>query len=92
MIDIAIPGDCRVKGKGQERNEEYEQLKEEIARLWSMKKVTVNSVVIGALGCVSNCFGSCMEKVGVEVKLQVVQKTALLGTASILRKTFCVGP
>ena len=87
LIDIAIPGDSRVKDKEQEKIEKYEQLKEEIARLWNMKKVTVIPVVIGALGCISNCFESYMEKIGVEVKLQVVQKTALLGTANILRKT-----
>ena len=58
----------RLRAKDKKEIEEYEQLKEEIARLWNMKKVTVNSVVIGALGCVSNCFGSCLEKVGVEVK------------------------
>ena len=55
-----------------------------------MKKVTVTSVVIGALGGLSNCFGSYMEKVGVEVKTQVVQKTALLGTVRILRNTLSV--
>ena len=87
LIDIAIPGDCRVKEKEQEKIEKYEQLKEEIARLWNMKKVIVISVVIGAFGCITNSFESYMEKVGAEVKLQVVQKTALLGTASILRKT-----
>ena len=38
LIDIAIPGDCRVKEKEQEKIEKYEQLKEEIARLWSMKR------------------------------------------------------
>ena len=32
--------------------------------------------------CISNCFESYIEKIGV----QVVQKTALLGTANILRK------
>ena len=47
-----------------------------------MKKLTVIPVVIGALGCISNCFESYIEKIGV----QVVQKTALLGTANILRK------
>ena len=87
LIDIAIPGDSRLKDKEQEKNEKYEQLKEEIARLWNMKKVTGIPVVIGALGCISNCFGSYMEKIGAEVKLQVVQKTVLLGTANILRKT-----
>ena len=55
-----------------------------------MKKVTVIPVVIGALGCISNCLGSYMEEVGVEVKIQVVQKTALLGIVSILRKTLSI--
>ena len=87
LIDIAIAVDCRVKDKEQEKIKNYEKLKEEIARLWNMKKVTVIPVVIGALSCISNCFRSYMKKIGVEVKLQVVQKTALLGTAIILRKT-----
>ena len=52
--------------------------------LWNMKKVTVISVVMRALGCISNCFGCYMEKVGVEIKLQVVQKKAVLGTVIIL--------
>ena len=31
-------------------------LKEEIGRLWNMKKVTVVPIVIGALGCISQRF------------------------------------
>ena len=49
-----------------------------------MKKVTVIPVVMRALGCISTCFGSYMEKVEVEIKLQVVQKKAVLGTVIIL--------
>ena len=30
LIDIAIPGDCRVKEKEQEKIEKYEQLKERL--------------------------------------------------------------
>ena len=52
-----------------------------------MKKATVIPVVIGALGCISQRFDSYMEKTGITVQLQVIQKTALLGTARILRKT-----
>ena len=55
--------------------------------MWNMKKVTVIPVVIGALGCISYCFEGYMEKIGIDVKLQVIQKTALLGTARILRQT-----
>ena len=87
IIDIAIPGDNRVKGKEQEQIERYQPLKEQIGNLWNMKKVTVIPVVIGALGCISYCFKEHMEKIGIDVKLQVIQKTALLGTARILRQT-----
>ena len=83
LIDIAIPGDCRVKDKEQQKIEKFEQLKVEIAWLWNMKMATVIPFLIAALVFISDCFGCYMEKVGVEVKLQVVQKTALIGIANI---------
>ena len=43
-------------------------------------------VVIGALGAVSVNFKKCKKQIGVEVSLEVMQKTALLGTAKILKK------
>ena len=87
IIDIASPGDSRIRNKEQEKVEKYEELKEDIGRVWNMKKVTVISIVIGALGCISQRFDSCMEKGGIIVQLQVIQKTTLLGTAWMLRKT-----
>jgi len=52
-----------------------------------MRKVTVVPVVIGALGAVSGNFKEYMKRIGVNVRLEVSQKTALLGTATkILRK------
>ena len=43
-------------------------------------------VVIGALGAVSVSVKMYMKRIGVNVRLEVIQKTALLGTAKILRK------
>ena len=85
MLDIAIPDDSRIKDKQQEKIKKREELKEEIERLWSMKKVTVIPIMIGALGCVSQRFDSYMEQIGIVAQLQVIQKTALLGIARILR-------
>ena len=51
-----------------------------------MRKVIVVPVVIGALGTVSVNFKEYMKRIGVNVRLEVIQKTALLGTAKILRK------
>ena len=43
-------------------------------------------VVIGALGAVSVNFKEYMKRIGVNVRLEFIQKTAFLGTAEILRK------
>ena len=85
IIDVTIPGDDRVKDKELEKVEKYQLLKDEIAKVWSMRKVIVIPV-IGALGAVSVNFKEYMKRIGVNVKLEVIQKTALLGTAKILRK------
>ena len=45
IIKIAIPGDARVKDKELEKIEKYQFLREEIGKLWKMKKVTVGPIV-----------------------------------------------
>ena len=61
-------------------------MKDQIAKVWGMRKVIVVPVVIGAFGAVSVNFKEYMKRIGVNVRLEVIQKTALLGTAKILRK------
>ena len=86
ITDVAIPGDDRVEGKELEKLEKYQLLKDEIAKVWGMRKVIVVPVVIGDFGAVSVNFKEYMKRIGVNVRLEVIQKTALLGTAKILRK------
>ena len=83
---LPIPGGDRVKDKELEKVEKYQLLKNEIAKVWHMQKVIVVPVVIGALGAVSVNFKKYMKQIGLKVSLEVIQKTALLGTAKILRK------
>ena len=49
IIHVAIPCDDRVKDKELEKLEKYQLLKDEIAKLWRMRKVIVVPVVIGLL-------------------------------------------
>ena len=86
ITGVAIPGDDRVEGKELEKLEKYQLLKDEIAKVWRVRKVIVVPVVIGALGAVSVNFKEYMKRIGVNVRLEVIQKTALLGKAKILRK------
>ena len=66
--------------------EKYQDLKREIGRLWKLKMVEVVPVVIGALGSVNKGFDRWIEKLEIPLNVGVMQKTALLGTARILRK------
>ena len=61
-------------------------LREEVGHVWQMNKVTVIPVVIGALGVISDKSERYMEKLAVKIAMEIIQKTAVLGTARILRK------
>ena len=86
IIDIAVPGDCRIREKEMGKIEKYQNLKIELKRLWSLKKVAVLPVVVGALGCISKGFSGWLDTLGIKLNVGMVQKPFLLGTARILRK------
>ena len=85
IIDIAVPADVRVEEK-EKKVEKYHDLKKEIGRLWKLRNVEIVPVVIGTLGSVSAVFDRWMGKLGITCNVGVMQKTALFGTARILRK------
>ena len=86
IIDVAVPGDCRIREKEIEKIETYQNLKRELKRLWSLKKVEVVPVVVGALGCISKGFSGWMGTLGIKLNVGMVQKSVLLGATRILRK------
>ena len=86
IIDIAVPADVRSEEKEKEKVEKYQDLKREIRRSWKLRNVEIVHVVIEALGSVSAEFCRWMGKLGITCNVGVMQKTALLGTARILRK------
>ena len=50
-----------------------------------IQKVIVVPVVIGALRAISVNFKEYMKRIGMNMRLEVIQKIALLGTAKMLR-------
>ena len=99
VVDIAVPVDGRVHEKKLGKIEKYQELRREISKLWQLRKVQVVPVVIGAPGTYHNRnnlysvtidFGKWMEALGIPgfhpSGRWSSAKTALLGTARILRK------
>ena len=81
-----MPGDCRIREKEIENIEKYQNLKRELKRLWSLKKVKVVPVVERALGCISKGLSGWMDTLGIKLNVGMVKKSVLLETARILRK------
>jgi len=54
--------------------------------MWNVKKTRVISVIIGATGTISNSFRKYMSSIPGKHEVNELQKTAIMGTAHILRK------
>lgn len=85
IIDIAVPGDVRTKMKEEEKIDKYQDLAREISRLWGMS-TTVVPITIGSLGTITDRLTPFLSMLGVTLSFETIQKSALLGTAHILRK------
>ena len=72
--------------KESEKIEKYQDLKREIGKLWGIRQKEVVLVVVGALGAVSRRLDAWLDKLRITIRTGLLQKTALLGTARILRK------
>ena len=73
--------------KEEEKLSNYDELKYQLARIWNMKKVTIEPIVIGALGTVTERIDSWIEQIGIDCPVALLQKGSLLGSARIIRKT-----
>ena len=85
IIDVAIPGDARVELKEKEKIDKYQDLAKELRKLWKVKTRVVPIVNIRALRTIpiKELVGQ-LERVGVNLDVAQIHKTALLRTVRIL--------
>ena len=82
-MDIAFPGDSNVLQKETEKYEKNQDPARQIKRIWKSRTKLV-PVVVGALGSMSK------KQLGIRDRTRTMQKSALLGSADILRKVLDV--
>jgi hypothetical protein len=85
LIDVAVPGDRNVIKKEAENILKYKDLTTEIHRIWNVK-TRVIPVIIGATGTISKSIRKYLSTITGIHEVKELQKTAILGTAHILRK------
>ena len=85
LIDVAISGERNVIKKEAEKILKYKDLTIEIQRMWNVKTKVI-PVIIGATGTISKSFRKYLSNIPGKHEVKELQKTAILGTAHILRK------
>jgi hypothetical protein len=85
VIDVAISGDRNVIKKEAEKILKHEDLTIETQRMWNVKTKVI-PVIIGATGTISKLFRKYVSNKPGNHEVKELQKTAILGTAHILRK------
>ena len=85
IIYFAIPYDSRIAEKEVEKVVKYQDLARELKKLWKMKTMVI-PIVIGTFGTVPKDLKKRLENIGIETKIDELQKSVILNTARILRK------
>ena len=91
IIDVAIPSDYNIQKEAMEKMSKYVDLRIECHRLWN-KKVEVIPVIIGATGIVDKNIKKYVGRIPGCNNIYSLQRSAILGTAHILRKVLSIKP
>ena len=85
LTDVAISGDRNVIKIEAQKILKYKELAIEIERMWNVETKVI-PVIIGATGTISKSFRKYVSNIPGNHEVKELQKTAILGTAHILRK------
>ena len=85
IVDFAVPADHRINLKKSEKKDKYLDIARELKKLWNMK-VRIVPIVIGALATITKGLLKDLEDLEVGGREEIIQTTALLRTARILRR------
>jgi len=85
LIDVAISEDRNVIKKEAEKILKYKDLTIEIQRMWNVKTKAI-PIITGATVTISKSFRKYASNIPGKQEVKELQKTAILGTAHILRK------
>ena len=91
IIDVASQIDYKIQKKAIEKMSKYVDLQIECQRLWN-RKVEVIPVIIGATGIVDKNIKKYVGRISGFHNIYSLQRSAILGTAHILRKVLSLKP
>ena len=85
LIDVTIPGDRKVIKKEAEKILKHKELILENQRIWNVKEKLI-PVITGATGTISKSLRQYLSNIPGKNEIKGLHKTAILGTAHVLRE------
>ena len=86
LIDVTVPNDYGLNRGEREKLEKYEDLKNHLREIWSLKNSCVTPVVVGATGLMKKNLKNYLESIPGNPSAQEVQTAAIKGTVTILKR------
>ena len=85
LVDIVCPFDTRIVKK-EEQIDVYQDLRQELKRLWNLRELNIILVISGALGTIGINHRKWQDLIEINFSTHLLQKVTLLGTTRIIRK------
>ncbi|CAK1582479.1 unnamed protein product [Parnassius mnemosyne] len=87
LIDIAIPNTHNLQTTIAEKLSKYTELKDEVARLWHLQKVTIVPIVLSTTGVIPKQLQQSLNSLNLPTNIyHLLQKAAILNTCRLVRK------
>ena len=86
IIDVTVPNDYGVCRAEREKITKYQHLKYDLKTTWSLQKIDVIPVVVGATGVVTTRLKEYLKSIPGSLNMNEIQLNAVRGTAGILKR------
>ena len=86
IIDVSVPNDFGLNRAERAKLMKYQDLKNDLKKTWSLKKVEIIPIIVGATGLLKSNSASYLEKIPGELNQSEIQMGAITGTVSILKR------
>ena len=86
IIEVSVPNDYGLNRAEREKNNKYQDLKNDLRTTWGLKEIELIPVIVGATGLVKNNLKSNLQAIKGSPSIEEVQLAAIKGTIKILKR------
>ena len=86
IIEVTVPNDYGLNRAEREKNNKYQDLKNDLRTTWGLTNIELIPVVVGATGLVKNNLSDHLQAIIGKPDIEEVQLAAIKGTITILKR------